>query len=65
MYPPVNPAPHDNDGGLAARADSDAFGGRDGGDYFQGMLDDVRIYDRALLAREVKALYLLGQGAGQ
>jgi hypothetical protein len=30
-------------------------------DYFKGFIDDVRIYDRALSAEEVQALYNLGQ----
>ena len=29
--------------------------------YFNGLIDDVRIYDRALSAEEVQALYNLGQ----
>ena len=28
---------------------------------FKGLIDDVRIYDRALSAEEVQALYNLGQ----
>jgi N-acetylneuraminic acid mutarotase len=32
-----------------------------GGNGFQGFIDDVRIYDRALSAEEVQALYNLGQ----
>ena len=31
------------------------------GDYYNGLIDDVRIYDRALSAAEVQALYNLGQ----
>jgi hypothetical protein len=30
-------------------------------DFFEGLIDDVRIYDRALSAAEVQALYNLGQ----
>ena len=30
-------------------------------DIFNGLIDDVRIYDRALSAEEVQALYNLGQ----
>jgi hypothetical protein len=30
-------------------------------DFFEGLIDDVRIYDRALSAEEVQALYNLGQ----
>jgi hypothetical protein len=38
--------------------------GRDGaGSYFEGLLDDVRIYDHALSASEVSALYMAGAGA--
>jgi hypothetical protein len=29
--------------------------------YYKGLIDDVRIYDRALSAEEVQALYNLGQ----
>ena len=29
--------------------------------FFNGLIDDVRIYDRALSAEEVQALYNLGQ----
>jgi len=31
-----------------------------GGQYFSGTIDDVRIYNRALSAAEVKQLYKLG-----
>jgi hypothetical protein len=31
------------------------------GDYYKGLIDDVRIYDRVLSAEEVQALYNLGQ----
>jgi len=31
------------------------------GEYYKGLIDDVRIYDRALSAAEVQALYQLGQ----
>ena len=31
------------------------------GEYYEGLIDDVRIYDRALSAFEVKALYELGE----
>ena len=30
-------------------------------DFYTGLIDDVRIYDRALSAEEVQALYNLGQ----
>ena len=30
-------------------------------EYYNGLIDDVRIYDRALSAAEVQALYNLGQ----
>ena len=32
---------------------------------FQGLIDDIRIYDRALSAFEVKALYELGEQSVQ
>ena len=44
--------------------DHNLFIGRRGGSeirYFKGSIDDVRIYDRALSAAEVQALYNLGQ----
>jgi hypothetical protein len=37
------------------------IGAKVGGNYLHGTLDDVRIYDRALSAEEVQALYNLGQ----
>jgi hypothetical protein len=39
-----------------------AIGSQDDGsvDYFDGQMDDVRIYSRALTAAEVKQLYQLG-----
>ena len=30
-------------------------------DFFEGLIDDIRIYDRALSAAEIQALYNLGQ----
>jgi hypothetical protein len=39
--------------------DAEAFG--IGGDYFSGKVDDVRIYNRALNAQEVRQLYRLGR----
>jgi len=53
---------HNDDGGLGACARSDVFGRRWGtgrdlrGVHFTGLLDDVRIYDRALAPEEVEAL---------
>ena len=35
--------------------------GGNGANSFNGLIDDVRIYDRALSAEEVQALYNLGQ----
>ena len=32
-----------------------------GGEHYKGLIDDVRIYDRALSAAEVQALHNLGQ----
>jgi hypothetical protein len=37
------------------------IGAKGGGNYLHGTLDDLRIYDRALSAAEVQALYNLGQ----
>lgn len=34
------------------------------GTYFNGCMDDVRLYNRALTASEVRSLYLCGRGAG-
>jgi hypothetical protein len=34
------------------------------GTYFNGCMDDVRLYNRALTANEVRSLYLCGRGAG-
>ncbi len=36
------------------------FGG-DAGEYFQGKLDEIRYYNRALSASEIKQLYLMGK----
>ena len=44
---------HSNTAGLGARASQDAFGGTAGGDYFAGLIDDVRMYDTALSAGEI------------
>ena len=37
-----------------------AYGGDAGGDYFDGLIDEVAIWDRALTAAEVKDIYLHG-----
>ena len=37
------------------------LGSSNGAEYFHGKLDDIRIYDRALSAAEVQALYNMGQ----
>ena len=42
--------------GIGARNGQDAFGKRGTGDYFGGLIDDVRIYDNALSADEIKEL---------
>jgi hypothetical protein len=42
---------------IAARPDANS-------NYFNGQLDDIRIYNRALTAQEVRALYLGGRGYG-
>lgn len=42
--------------GIGARNSQDAFGKRGTGDYFGGLIDDVRIYDNALSADEIKEL---------
>ena len=48
--------------GLWIGADQDSVGGGWQADnYYHGSIDDVRIYDRALSAEEVQALYNLGQ----
>jgi hypothetical protein len=44
---------HSNTSGLGARAGQDAFGGTALGDYFGGLIDDVRMYDNALSAGEI------------
>ncbi|MBL7186878.1 MAG: LamG domain-containing protein [Phycisphaerae bacterium] len=44
---------HSNDAGLGGRAAQDAFGNTATGDYFGGLIDDVRIYDNALSAGEI------------
>lgn len=54
------PTPHPNES-------SDLFIGRDSqaaGYYFDGAVDDVRIYDLALSTAEIDALYLLGSSPG-
>jgi len=59
------------DGVLSTESSSDAVGSNTsslniGGTWsFHGLLDDIRIYDRALSAFEVKALYELGEGPVQ
>jgi hypothetical protein len=42
--------------GIGARNSQDAFGKRGTGDYFGGLIDDVRIYDDALSADEISEL---------
>ncbi len=44
---------HSNAPGIGARNGQDSFGGSATGDYFGGLIDDVRIYDNALSAAEI------------
>ena len=49
-------------GGLILGVDQDSFGGGfQSNQFVTGLIDDVRIYDRALSAEEVQALYNMGQ----
>ena len=53
-------APQIDSNGLWLGADQDSVGGGwQTGNYFKGSIDEVRIYDRALSASEVSALYAL------
>ena len=53
-----------DEGALWIGADQDSVGGGwQSGQSVKGMLDDYRIYDRALSAVEVKALYVFGEKA--
>ena len=47
---------HKDAAGIGVRNSQDAFGKRGTGDYFGGLIDDVRIYDNALSADEIKEL---------
>ena len=47
---------HSNAAGLGARNGQDAFGGTSTGDYFGGLIDDVRIYDNVLSASEIASM---------
>jgi hypothetical protein len=47
---------HKDAAGIGVRNSQDAFGKRGTGDYFGGLIDDVRIYDNALSAEEIKEL---------
>jgi hypothetical protein len=49
-------AGHKNPAGIGVRNNQDAFGKRGTGDYFGGLIDDVRIYDNVLSADEIKEL---------
>jgi hypothetical protein len=49
-------ANHKDAAGIGARNSQDAFGKRGTGDYFGGLIDDVRIYDNALSPDEIKEL---------
>ena len=39
------------------------IGRQNDGRYFEGIIDEVRIYNRALAEKEIKALYQQGQSA--
>ena len=47
---------HKDAAGIGARNSQDAFGKRGTGDYFGGLIDDVRIYDNALSVDEIEKL---------
>ncbi len=47
---------HTNVSGLGARNGQDAFGGSASGDYYGGLIDDVRMYNQALTAVEIRRL---------
>jgi hypothetical protein len=47
---------HTDAAGIGVRNSQDAFGKRGTGDYFGGLIDDVRIYDNALSADEIKEM---------
>ncbi len=47
---------HTNAAGLGARNGQDAFGTTGTGDYYGGLIDDVRMYDQALTAAEIQRL---------
>ena len=49
-------AGHKDPAGIGACNGQDAFGKRETGDYFGGLIDDVRIYDNALSVEEIKVL---------
>jgi len=49
-------ASHKDAVGIGARNSQDAFGKRGSGDYFGGLIDDLRIYDNTLSANEIKGL---------
>jgi len=45
---------HSNAAGIGARNGQDSFGGTGTGDYFGGLIDDVRVYDNALSVDEIR-----------
>ena len=48
---------------IASGIDNSVLGARtDSGQYFDGLLDDMRVYNRSLSAKEIDALYKLGIG---
>ena len=49
-------ASHADAAGIGARNSQDAFGNKETGDYFGGLIDDVRIYDNVLTVDEIKEL---------
>jgi len=53
---------HTSAAAIGARRGSDAFGTADNGDYFDGLIDDVRLYDNALTADEIRAIGSIARG---
>ena len=56
----TTPGAHSNNAGLGGRTGQDAFGGTSTGDYFSGLIDDVRIYDRVLQGEHGKFIRDVG-----
>jgi Concanavalin A-like lectin/glucanases superfamily len=60
----AGPTNHTGSGGISAHSNGGIQIGRYGptfGQYFNGKIDDVRVYSRALSADEIKQLYQMGQ----